>query len=196
MRISGGKARGIELRVSKNSVHRPAMDRLRQGIFSSLGQAVLDARVCDLFAGTGSYGLEALSRGASASLFIELNRNACSMIKDNLRIVAKSMGVPNLEAKVTQGDALKPTSFANETYDIVFVDPPYEMIESPASTLFTILDNILKNDGIIVFEMPGHLEIIPNKWILKKRIGKGNNQPTACIYKRNAEADFTKACTN
>ncbi len=184
MRISGGKARGVELRVSKKSVHRPAMDRLRQGIFSSIGQTVNDARVCDIYAGTGSYGLEALSRGSSSCCFIELNRNACTMIKDNLRIVAKSMGVPRLTAKVIQGDAVKTVSLKGESYDIVFVDPPYDTISQSAPKLFAALDHVLSHDGLVVFEMPGNLEIIPEGWTLKKRLGKGNNQSTACLYKR------------
>ncbi len=161
------------------------MDRLRQGIFSSLGQTVTDARVCDLFAGTGSYGLEALSRGARSGMFLELNRSACGMIKDNIRIVAKSMGAGMLDAKVIQGDALKATHLVNEKFDLIFVDPPYDMIESSASTLFSTLDRILDEDGIAVIEMPGQLEIAPDGWVLKKRLGKGNNQPTACFYKRS-----------
>jgi len=161
------------------------MDRIRQGIFSSLGQTVTDARVCDLFAGTGSYGLEALSRGAKSGLFLELNRNACGMIKDNIRIVAKSMGVTNLDAKVVQGDALKATTLDKEKFDLIFVDPPYDMIESSASILFNTLNRILDEDGIAVVEMPGQLEIIPEGWVLKNRLGKGNNQPTACFYKRS-----------
>ena len=184
MRISGGKARGVELRVSKKSVHRPAMDRLRQGIFSSLGQTIVDARVCDLYAGTGSYGLEALSRGSGSCCFIELSRNACTVIKNNLRIVAKSMGEPTLIAKVIQGDAVKTVGQIGENYDIIFVDPPYDTITHSAPKLFDALDHALSDDGLVVFEMPGNLEIIPGGWILKKRLGKGNNQPTACLYKR------------
>lgn len=160
------------------------MDRLRQGIFSSLGQSVVDAHVCDLFAGTGSYGLEALSRGARSSRFIELNRNACTMIKDNIRIVAKSMGVPSLNANVIQGDAKKATALQGEKFDMIFVDPPYDIIESSAPFLFPTLDRILEENGKIVFEMPGRMEIIPHGWILRKRIGKGNDQSTACIYNR------------
>lgn len=184
MRISGGKARGVELRVSKNSVHRPAMDRLRQGVFSSLGQSIVDTQVCDLFAGTGSYGLEALSRGAKSSVFIELNRNACTMIKENLRIVSKSMGEASLEARVIQGDAKRAVGIADPQFDIVFADPPYTMIESICPVFFQTIDRILSSDGTLVFEMPGRIEIVPAGWILKNRIGKGNNQSTACFYKR------------
>ena len=184
MRISGGKARGVELRISKSAVHRPAMDRLRQGIFSSLGQAIERARVCDLFAGTGSYGLEALSRGADSASFVEKNRQACFMIQENLRIVAKSMGAERLEAIVLPGDAIKAKSLENNSFDLLFVDPPYDRIESIQSTLFATFDRLLAENGAIVFEMPGRFEFDPVGWNLEKRLGKGKDQPTACFYSR------------
>ena len=160
------------------------MDRLRQGIFSSLGQAIDGARICDLFAGTGSYGLEALSRGAANATFIEKNRSACEMIKGNLQIVAKSMGNERLAANVICGDAVKATSIDGQLFDVLFVDPPYELIDSFKSDLFPTFDRLLSQNGIVVFEMPGHLEYEPEDWLLKKRIGKGKRQATACIYKR------------
>ncbi len=186
MRISGGKARGVELRVSKSAVHRPAMDRLRQGIFSSLGQRINDARVCDLFAGTGSYGLEALSRGGASATFLETNPKACAMIKANIQIVAKSMGADRLDAKTLIGDAIKATALENDSFDMIFVDPPYDMIESSAPALFSTFNRLLAENGIVVFEMPGRLEIEPEGWNLRKRIGKGKDQPTACIYRRSS----------
>lgn len=160
------------------------MDRLRQGIFSSLGQSIDGTRVCDLFAGTGSYGLEALSRGAASAAFLEKNRQACAMIQENIRIVAKSMGVEQLETIVQTGDAIKANSLGDQRYDLIFVDPPYELIESIQSTLFVTLDRLLTETGIVVFEMPGRLELEPAGWLLKKRIGKGKDQATACIYSR------------
>ena len=184
MRISGGKARGVELSISKSAVHRPAMDRLRQGIFSSLGQTIDEARVCDLFAGTGSYGLEALSRGAVSTDFVEKNRQACAMIKENIRIVAKSMGVPHLETLVQPGDAIKANGLVDQRYDLIFADPPYDIIETIQSTLFTTFDRLLTETGIVVFEMSGRLDLEPPGWVLKKRIGKGKDQATACIYRR------------
>ena len=71
MRISGGKARSNPLRASKTSNLRPATEANRERVFSSIGPEVQNKRVLDLFAGTGSYGLEALSRGASTATFVE-----------------------------------------------------------------------------------------------------------------------------
>ncbi|MDQ8204130.1 RsmD family RNA methyltransferase [Pelagicoccus sp. SDUM812003] len=185
MRISGGKARGVTLRVDKKAVHRPAMDKLRQGIFSSIGPLVDGARVCDLFAGTGSYGLEALSRGASHCTFVELNRRATSMISQNISIVAKSMQ-EKLDTRIVIGDV---TKFANPDaptpFDFIFVDPPYEAMESLTPKLFPIFDQLLAEDGLVIFECPGRFEPAAPGWRPRKRLGKGLDQPTACLLLRD-----------
>ena len=183
MRISGGKARGVTLKVDKKAVHRPAMDKLRQSIFSSIGPAVEAARVADLFAGTGSYGLEALSRGAAHCAFVELNPRAVAMIKANQQIVAKSMGEPQLAAEHVSGDVLKWTP-AGEAYDILFVDPPYDLIEELTPKLFALFDKALAPDGLVVFETPGRLTPLAPGWRLRKRLGKGLDQATACLIER------------
>lgn len=190
MRISGGRARGVKLSISKTGVHRPTMDKLRQSIFSSLGYRIEEARVLDLFAGTGSWGLEALSRGATSATFVENHRMACNMIKDNIKIVAKSMGEANLDAQVLPLDITRWTP-TDAPFDIVFVDPPYDIIDSIAPKLFTLFDKALKEDGIVIFEMPGKLEPISPNWTLKKRFGKGAHQPTCCIYHRKARETET-----
>src|SRR5438067_13540904 len=83
MRVIAGSAGGIGLEVPKRGV-RPTMDRVKAAIFSSLGDAVIGARVLDLFAGTGALGIEALSRGAEAALFVEEDRQSIAVIEVNL----------------------------------------------------------------------------------------------------------------
>jgi 16S rRNA (guanine966-N2)-methyltransferase len=102
MRISGGKARGIPLRAAKAPELRPATEANRERLFSSLGQQIQNARVLDLFAGTGSYGLEALSRGAAEAYFVEKNRKITKDLKDNLSKVLKSAELSNNVGKVFQ----------------------------------------------------------------------------------------------
>src|SRR5688572_19711372 len=92
MRISGGKARGIPLSVPKGDAVRPATDGMRQAVFSSLGERVVGARFLDLFAGSGAYGLEALSRGASGGVFVEQNAKAANCVRRNIAAVCKSLG--------------------------------------------------------------------------------------------------------
>ena len=85
MRITGGAARGIPLRAPKGSQTRPATDRMREAIFSRLGHRVSQARVADLYAGTGSYGLEALSRGATQVHFFEKKSSRPSLLGAQLQ---------------------------------------------------------------------------------------------------------------
>lgn len=181
MRISGGKARGVTLRVDKKAVHRPAMDKLRQSIFSSLGPSIEGARIADLFAGTGSYGLEALSRGAAHATFVELNRRATAMISDNIAIVAKSMQ-EKLDTSLITGDVTKLPPPATP-FDILFVDPPYDAIETLTPKLHTLFDTLLSPDGLVVFECPGRFDPSGPTWTLRKRLGKGTDQPTACLLR-------------
>lgn len=183
MRISGGKARGVTLRIDKKAVHRPAMDRLRQGIFSSIGPAIGNAHVCDLFAGTGSYGLEALSRGASTATFVEINRRAIAMIKDNVAIASKSMR-EKLDTSIITTDVLKWKHADAPPFDIIFVDPPYEIIAKITPSLFELFTTILAPNGLIVFETPGQIDPTFANWHLRKRIGKGKDQSTACLIQR------------
>lgn len=184
MRISGGKARGVTLRVDPKAVHRPAMDKLRQSIFSSAAAWVESARVLDLFAGTGSYGLEALSRGSSHCTFVELNRRATSMIKVNTDIVAKSMR-QKLDTQLVASDATKfQLPAGTPPFDLIFVDPPYEQLEQLTPKLFPVFKQVLAHDGLVVFEAPGQFEPAAEGWTLKKRLGKGIDQPTACLLRR------------
>ena len=92
MRITGGQARGIPLTLPKGDRVRPATDALRQAVFSSLAARVPGARFLDLFAGSGAYGLEALSRGASGGVFVEKDARTAGFIRDNITAVCKSLG--------------------------------------------------------------------------------------------------------
>src|SRR5215216_2497693 len=133
MRISGGAARGITLFVPKGDAVRPATDGLRQAVFSSLGERVVGARFLDLFAGSGAYGLEALSRGAGAGTFVEKNAKAVVCLRQNLAAVCKSIGRDEAGIGILQADALHlPIGAGNEPPDLVFIDPPYAIISEIA----------------------------------------------------------------
>jgi len=86
MRITGGSARGHNLKVPKVSDLRPAQDMVRQGIFNIISSRfeIISKQVLDLYAGTGSFGLEALSRGAAAATFVDNKKRVCDIIKENL----------------------------------------------------------------------------------------------------------------
>jgi 16S rRNA (guanine966-N2)-methyltransferase len=120
MRVIAGTAGGIRLEVPKHHV-RPTMDRVKAAIFSSLGEAVIGARVLDLFAGSGALGIEALSRGALLARFVEHDREAVATIERNL---AKT----KFNGRILRRDVLdflrRPISA--QRFNIIFADPPYE----------------------------------------------------------------------
>lgn len=121
MRLISGSAGGIPLEVPK-SVTRPTQDRVRQAVFNMLGELIEGARVLDVFAGSGAFGLECLSRGASSALLVDQDRGACEVMKKN---VAKT----RLDgASIRQGDVFKVLPqlvTAGTQFDLVFADPPY-----------------------------------------------------------------------
>lgn len=185
MRITGGQARGIPLRLPKGDLVRPATDAMRQAVFSSIASRVEGARFLDLFAGSGAYGLEALSRGAAGGMWVEKNAKAAACIRQNIGAVCKSLARGPEDLTVLNLDAATVPDGAGEAPDLVFIDPPYELIESLAPGLFVRLTALLapKPDPVIVFEMPGGLTLRPAGWTCVKRLGKGAHQPTACFFK-------------
>lgn len=183
MRITGGPARGIPLSLPKGDKVRPATDALRQAVFSSLAARVPGARFLDLFAGSGAYGLEALSRGASGGTFVEKDARTAAFIRDNIAAVCKSLRRPHDDLQVINADATKVTPGAAP--DLVFVDPPYEIIADVAPAIFARLAEFqaAKPDILVIFEMPGDQTLAPAGWIAVKRLGKGGRQPTAVFFK-------------
>ena len=118
MRIISGKAGRTAIKVPA-VVTRPTTDFLRQAIFSILGDAVNDTKVLDLFAGSGAIGLEALSRGATSCCFVEQQRQACSVIEQNLKKSRLEGG------RVVCSEAIKFLKRDQGSYDLIFADPPY-----------------------------------------------------------------------
>jgi 16S rRNA (guanine966-N2)-methyltransferase len=183
MRITGGLARGIPLQLPRGDAVRPATDALRQAVFSSLAARVPGASFLDLFAGSGAYGLEACSRGATGGVFVEQDARTADFIRRNITAVGKSLARDTGALQVITADAT--TVAWGAPADLVFIDPPYERIPEVAPGLFVRLTTWLAGhpDPIIVFEMPGGTELAPGGWTCVKRLGKGARQPTACVFR-------------
>lgn len=171
----------------RGDVVRPATDAMRQAVFSSLAARMAEARFLDLFAGSGAYGLEALSRGASGGAFVERNSAAVACLRRNLAAVCKSLGRGEATVEILPLDAVTVPSGRGPAPDLVFIDPPYEIIPEVAPRLFERLTALLARqaDPLVVFEMPGELQLAPSGWTCVKRLGKGARQPTACIFRRD-----------
>lgn len=151
MRIIAGSAKGLILQAPP-SVTRPTMDRVRAAIFSILGERVPEARVLDLFAGTGAMGIEALSRGAASALFIDHQKKATELIHQNL-------ATTKLTGQIQTNDALKCLDRLAEqgtTFDLIFADPPYATKdgENLAASLLRShhLLNIMAEDALLILE--------------------------------------------
>lgn len=120
MRIIAGSAKGRTLVGPRGSGTRPMTDRAREALFSSLGSRVPGARVLDLFAGSGSLGLEALSRGAVSVVFVERGREAQTALTRNVAAVG-------LGGEVRRSDVDRYLDRCRGRFDLVFVDPPYSL---------------------------------------------------------------------
>lgn len=183
MRVTGGKARGIPLRVPSGPV-RPATDYLREAVFSSLAAWVPSARVLDLFSGTGAYALECLSRGAASAVAVD--RMTGEVIRGNAAAVAKSMGSPEIPLEVLTGDAVGFAPAAPD-FDLVFADPPWELWERQGAVIAaTAAAAAAPGEHVrLILEAPGGFAVpIPGGWRLHKVLGKGKGQPAASILRR------------
>ena len=169
---------------------RPATDRTRQAVFSSLASVIEGAACADLFAGTGAYGLEALSRGAASVRFVEQDRKSVLAIGKNVQAVCKSIGIGTQDCFVEQRDVFARVAGA-PVFDLVFADPPYALLPGRAAEIFAIAATALVPDGLFVFEMPGGLNLNDSRMDLIKRLGKGRNAPSVCVFSMKKPLDLS-----
>lgn len=161
MRVIAGRLGGRRLQAPRGNVTRPTSDRVREALFAMLG-ALDGARVLDLFAGSGALGIEALSRGADRAVFVERDAGALRSLNTNLTALA----IREESAQVRRGDALAALRSARErkeTYDLVFIDPPYRQARELGPELSAMLPPLLGPDARVVVESdrraPLHLEL-------------------------------------
>ncbi len=157
MRVIAGRYGGRRLVVPAGRLVRPTGDRVREALFSILGD-VDGATVLDLFAGSGALGIEALSRGSGHVVFVERAPAACTAIEANLA----ALDVPADAAQLRRRDAfaaLRAARDARETYDLVFIDPPYRRAAAWASELTRGLEPLLAPGARVVTESDRRLPL-------------------------------------
>jgi len=189
MRITGGYSRGITICAPKGNKIRPATDKKRESLFSSLGDRLEGARILDLFAGTGAYGLEALSRGAAEVKFVEWNRACAAVLEKNLEAVKKS-GRQAAAEWMGEGEIVVRDVFhllsrkPGEGYDMIFADPPYEDVEMAGKILFRDLPSWLNGPHArLIFEVPADYVPSETGWKLSKALGVSRRgSPQVRIY--------------
>lgn len=182
MRIIAGYAKGRKLKSPENQDIRPTSDRVKEAIFSMIAFYIPGKIVLDLFAGTGNLGLEALSRGAKFSVFVDNNREALKLVNQNIKL----LGYKD-KTSVVFSDALKALDLfrkRNEKFDIVFIDPPYrqslygEIIQSIAE------NDIIDRSGILIIEHPADIKLKDEYEGLKKIKEKKYGNTSITILKR------------
>jgi 16S rRNA (guanine966-N2)-methyltransferase len=145
VRIVAGSRKGARIFAPKGMDTRPTGDRVREAVFNLVGP-VDGASVLDLYAGSGAMGLEALSRGAESAVFVESDRDACGTIKRNL----DKLGLDG--AEIACREALAFLAGERRRFDLILVDPPYDVVESVAVRIALYLPGILTEKGLVVLE--------------------------------------------
>jgi 16S rRNA (guanine966-N2)-methyltransferase len=144
VRIIAGSRKGHTIEAPAGLRTRPTSDRVRENVFNILGP-VNDAVVLDLYAGSGALGLEALSRGAAQAVFVERDADAARTIERNLDKL-------RLRATVLRQDVVAALAGEKRKYDLVFVDPPYDMYTDLEPKLARYLPGVVAEDGVVVVE--------------------------------------------
>jgi len=151
VRIIAGTRKGHTIYAPKGLDTRPTGDRVREAAFNLIGP-VDGAAVLDLYAGSGAMGLEALSRGAESAVFVESDLDACNAIRRNLEKL-RLRG-----AEIVCQDALRFLATERRRFDLILVDPPYELVESVAMRLALYLPPLLAESGLVALESSSRLE--------------------------------------
>jgi 16S rRNA (guanine966-N2)-methyltransferase len=161
MRITGGNLKGRPLISAKGSAIRPASDKVRQALFNIIGHDLAGSAVLDLFAGTGAYGLEAISRGAGRAIFIDNSSEALLIIKKNISQLGVSEQCQIKQQDLVAGDSFK-TVEKDGSFDIVFIDPPYRLGFMDPVLKKVGYSGFLSSDGVVVAETSKE-EYLPEK---------------------------------
>ena len=150
MRVISGTARGKKLNTLSGLNTRPTLDRVKEAVFSIIQFDLEDKNVLDLFSGSGALAIEALSRGAKNAVMCDNSYEAIKIIKQNVketRLIDK-VEIINKD----YAEALKKLNKENEKFDIIFLDPPYKSDFAIKSMEYIFRNNMLLDDGIIIFE--------------------------------------------
>ncbi|HPR86478.1 MAG TPA: 16S rRNA (guanine(966)-N(2))-methyltransferase RsmD [bacterium] len=173
MRVIAGRFKNRSLQSIKGAWLRPTTDRTREFIFSWLGNLVPEARVLDLFAGTGGLGIEALSRDAAAATFVDSAAAACALIKRNLGALGITAAIYHMEARAF----LTRASRTHQQYDLIFCDPPYAQQEFAGLLHQTREGNLLAAGGLVIYEASARETLpCPDFWRLRKEKVMGDTR--------------------
>ncbi|MEA4873783.1 16S rRNA (guanine(966)-N(2))-methyltransferase RsmD [Anaerorhabdus sp.] len=150
MRIVAGKHRSRILKTLPGENTRPTLDKVREGVFSSIGPYFDGGIVLDLFSGSGAIGLECISRGMDFGIFVDSNYDAIKVIQENIKALKEEERT--LCLKMDYNRALQQCVSQNRKFDLIYLDPPYSKIS--VSDILTFIDEnkLLNKDGVVISE--------------------------------------------
>lgn len=185
MRIIAGKARGRKILSPATYETRPTLDRVKEAMFSMIQGYIPEATVVDVFAGTGSLGLEAASRGAKECYLFDKSEVTFPLLKENVENLKFTDFCHPLKIDAYAG--LKMLAKKGERFNLVFIDPPYckEMIPEAIKTIKE--NDMLNEDGIIVTKIDSIEEIYEGYEDIKLTRSKKYGNTTVCFYKIQGE---------
>lgn len=155
MRVITGSARGMTLRTLDGIDVRPTTDKVKEAVFSAIQFEIEGRRVLDLFAGSGQLGIEALSRDAKEATFVDADKNAIKIVKENLTKTRLAD-----RATVLQTDSIAFLGMTDKIFDIAFLDPPYQT--GLLQKALSLLGAHMAQGGIAVCEHP-FVELLPDE---------------------------------
>lgn len=150
MRITSGELKNRRIKSREGRETRPTLERIKEAIYSIIGEKIVDAKFLDLYAGTGNMTFEGISRGAKRAIMIEQDKEAVRIIIENVN----HLGIEN-KCRAYKNDvfrAVEILSRKNEKFDIIFIDPPYKENISTKTIEKIFENNLLEEDGIIISE--------------------------------------------
>jgi 16S rRNA (guanine966-N2)-methyltransferase len=181
MRVIAGSAGGIRLKIPPHDL-RPTMDMVREAAFSALADLPVGARVLDLFAGSGAYGIEALSRGAAEAVFVDAHPKSIEAIQSNL-------SKTKLVGKVIRDDVFRYLKGQKNKYRLVFADPPYLKKGGDRDFAQELMENqslaaAVEPEGLLVLESSPGQELDPSRfWEITRAKKYGGTKLSFCIHR-------------
>ena len=197
MRIIAGKARGRKLlaphnegretRTGELKATRPTLDRVKEAMFSIISHKVPEAKVLDLFAGTGSLGLEAASLGAEHVTLVDAFQETYDLLRENIENLNFEKECSTL--RLDYMEALRRLSAREEVFDVIFIDPPYLNDMIPPAVKYILAHGLLDRDGVIVTKVDSRETIYPGVEDLNIVEERKYGNTTLVFYQYDEETD-------
>lgn len=181
LRVISGTAKGHKLKTLEGTATRPTSDRVKESLFNIISPYIYEKNVVDLFAGTGSLGIEALSRGAAGCVFVDVNPVCIKIINDNLihtKLIDKAIIM-----QYSHKQAIEKFKIQNMAFDIVFMDPPYNKNFIQESLNLLAYSGIITNGGLVIAEKSIKDEVPENVGDIKMFDERKYGDTVLCFYK-------------